>query len=118
MNHMRLIGIAGVASLLGCSAAALAHHGWSGYEQELQKISGTIEQPSYLNPHGSVRLKTADKTWVVVLAPPTRMEARGLTREMLRAGATATAEGYRHRDDASEMRAERITIDGKTIELR
>ena len=110
--------IAGLTGLLVISTAALAHHGWSGYEQDLQKVSGTIEQPSYTNPHGSVRLKTADKTWVVVLAPPTRMEARGLTREMLQAGATVTAEGYQHRTDTAEMRAERITIDGKTIELR
>jgi hypothetical protein len=110
--------IAGLAGLLAVTTAALAHHGWSGYAQELQKVSGTIEQPSYMNPHGSVRLKTADKTWVVVLAPPTRMEARGLSREMLKAGATATAEGYQHSTDANEMRAERITLDGKTIELR
>jgi len=110
--------IAGLAGLLALSTAALAHHGWSGYEQDLQKVSGTIEQPSYENPHGSVRLKTADKTWVVVLAPPTRMEARGLTREMLKAGTTATAEGYQHRTDTGEMRAERIIIGGKTIELR
>jgi hypothetical protein len=110
--------IAGLAGLMAVSTAALAHHGWSGYDQELQKISGTIEQPSYQNPHGSVRLKTADKTWVVVLAPPGRMEARGLSRDMLKAGATATAEGYQHKTDADEMRAERITIDGKTIELR
>jgi hypothetical protein len=115
MNRMRNIGI---AALLTASATAFAHHGWSGYEQEIQKVSGTIEQPSYMNPHGSVRLKTADKTWTVVLAPPTRMEARGLTREMLRAGATATAEGYQNRQDTGEMRAERITIDGKTVELR
>jgi hypothetical protein len=110
--------IAGLAGLLVISTAALAHHGWSGYEQELQKITGTIEQPTYQNPHGSVRLKTADKTWVVVLAPPGRMETRGLTREMLKAGATATAEGYQHSTDTGEMRAERITIDGKTVELR
>jgi hypothetical protein len=118
MNRMRNIGIASVAALLAASATAFAHHGWTGYEQDIQKISGTIEQPSYMNPHGSVRLKTADKTWTVVLAPPTRMEARGLTREMLRAGATATAEGYQHKTDTGEMRAERITIDGKTVELR
>jgi hypothetical protein len=110
--------IAGLATLLALSTAALAHHGWSGYEQDLQKISGTVEQPSYVNPHGSVRLKTPEKTWVVVLAPPARMEARGLTREMLTAGAPITAEGYQHQNDKTEMRAERVTIDGKTIELR
>jgi hypothetical protein len=33
-------------------AAALAHHDWSGYETEIQKLSGVIEQSSYSNPHG------------------------------------------------------------------
>ena len=33
--------------------------------------------------HGSIRLQTPDKTWIVVLAPPSRMENRGLRRDML-----------------------------------
>jgi hypothetical protein len=36
----------------------------------------------------------------------------------LKAGTTATVVGYPHREKADEMRAERITIDGKTVELR
>jgi hypothetical protein len=65
-----------------------------------------------------VRLETPGKTWLVVLAPPSRMESRGLPHTMLQPGATATVEGYPHRTDAEEMRAERITMDGKTVELR
>ena len=95
-----------------------AHHGWSGYTEELLKLSGTIEASSYANPHGSATLKTQDKTWTVVLAPPARMQSRGLTREMLKSGVEAKVEGYAHRTDGSELRAERITIDGKTVELR
>lgn len=105
-----------------CSVAlvgtALAHHGWTGYAEEIQKLSGTIEQSSYGNPHGSIQLKTADKTWEVVLAPPSRMTTRGLTEEMLKAGTSATVEGYQSKTDEKEMRAERITIAGKTVELR
>ena len=105
-----------------CSIAlvgtALAHHGWTGYTEEIQKLSGTIEQSSYSNPHGSIQLKTADKTWEVVLAPPSRMTSRGLTEEMLKAGTSATVEGYQSKTDEKEMRAERITVAGKTVELR
>jgi type IV secretory pathway protease TraF len=54
----------------------------------------------------------------VVLAPPSRMESRGLARGALRPGVKAQVEGYAARDDPVEMRAERITIDGKTTELR
>jgi hypothetical protein len=97
---------------------ALAHHGWSGYESEIQRLTGTIEQSSYANPHGSIHLKTADQTWEVVLAPPLRMTNRGLTEDMLKVGTTATVEGYRSTSDEKEMRAERISVAGKTVELR
>jgi hypothetical protein len=46
------------------------------------------------------------------------MERRGLAAAMLKAGTQATVVGYPNRTDADELRAERITIDGKTIELR
>lgn len=105
-----------------CSVAlvgtALAHHGWTGYSEELQKLSGVIEQANYGNPHGSIQLKTAEKSWEVILAPPSRMTSRGLTQDMLKVGATATAEGYQSTSDEKEVRAERITVSGKTVELR
>jgi len=119
MNRMQQLVIGAGAALLGAlPSAVLAHHGWSGYETQIRKMSGVIEQSSYSNPHGSIRLKTADKTWVVVLAPPSRMSNRGLTEDMLKVGKTVSVEGYAHKTDADEMRAERISVDGKTIELR
>ena len=107
-----------LAALVGTISVAMAHHGWSGYDEKLIKLTGTLEQPSYSNPHGSIRLKTPEKTWVVVLAPPSRMENRGLSKDMLKAGAQASVEGYAHLEKKEEMRAERITLDGKTVELR
>lgn len=119
MNRMQQRAVrAGAALCLAASAAAMAHHGWSGYESEIRKVSGVIEQSSYANPHGSIRLKAAEKTWVVVLAPPSRMSTRGLTEEMLKTGTQVSVDGYQHLQDKTEMRAERISVDGKTIELR
>jgi hypothetical protein len=46
------------------------------------------------------------------------MTTRGLTEEMLKTGTSATVVGYPHRKIADEMRAERITIGEKTVELR
>ena len=46
------------------------------------------------------------------------MENRGLPREMLKPGTKATVMAYPKRDDPMEVRAERITIEGKTTELR
>ena len=55
---------------------------------------------------------------LVVLAPPSRMTNRGLPASKLRAGGTATVVGYPHRSTEDELRAERIIIDGATVELR
>lgn len=111
--------IVATSMLTLAAATAFAHHGWDGYDDKnLVKIAGQIESAGYENPHGTASLKTDAKTWQVVLAPPSRMTSRGLTKEMLANGTTATIEGYPHRSNENEIRAERITIDGKTVELR
>jgi hypothetical protein len=118
MSHgLRLMAAVG-GLLVGASAAA-AHHGWSGYDSTRElTLTGTITESGYEHPHGGVKLQTPGKTWNVVLAPPSRMENRGLSRAMLAAGTRATVVGYPNRTDPDEMRAERITIAGKTTELR
>ncbi len=55
---------------------------------------------------------------LVVLAPPSRMESRGLAKAMLAPGQSATVHGFPHRSHGAELRAERITVAGKTVELR
>ena len=105
-----------VSALAG---TALAHHGWSEYDssQEL-KLTGKIIESGYEHPHGHVRLETPGKTWLCVLAPPTRMDSRGLPKDALNVGNTVTVVGYPNRNKPAEMRAERIIFQGKTIELR
>ena len=46
------------------------------------------------------------------------MERRGLPKETLKVGAVAMVVGYPNKHDPGELRAERITIDGRTVELR
>lgn len=100
-------------------AALVAHHGWSSYHEDKPlTIEGTITTATYGNPHGAAKVEADGKTWDVVLAPPSRMQQRGLTQAMLKQGTKAKVLGYQHKQHASEMRAERITIDGKTVELR
>jgi hypothetical protein len=116
---MNLLRTTLVTVSLAVSVAAFAHHGWSEYDQKTAlKLTGTIEEAGYEHPHGHVKLKTPDKTWNAVLAPPSRMDSRGLSKDMLKAGGTATVEGYPSRVHPDEMRAERITVGGKTVELR
>jgi hypothetical protein len=96
-----------------------AHHGWSGYDiGKTLNLSGVIRESGYEHPHGQLRLEVPGKTRLVVLAPPSRMERRGLTAEMLKVGTRATVVGYPHRDHGEEMRAERITVNETTVELR
>lgn len=118
MPHRRAIVVA-IGALVAIPLGALAHHGWSEYDAtQTLKLTGTIEESGYIYPHGQIRLKTPAKTWIAVLAPPSRMENRGLTKDMMKVGVTATVEGYPNRSKPEEMRAERITIAGKTVELR
>jgi len=108
-----------IAAILAVPAVALAHHGWSEYDSsKLLKLSGKIVESGYEHPHGHIRMEAQGKTWTVVLAPPSRMEFRGLTKAMLQPGAAASVEGYANRGKPDELRAERITIQGKTVELR
>ena len=98
---------------------AAAHHGWSSYDSTKElTLTGTIKESGYEHPHGHVRLEVPGKVWLVVLAPPSRMTNRGLPASKLRIGATATVVGYPHKSTDDEMRAERITIEGATVELR
>jgi hypothetical protein len=119
MTSRRLVLALTAALIAGVPTSLLAHHGWSGYDSgKPLTLTGTIREAGYEHPHGFVRLETGEKTWVVVLAPPSRMENRGLPAATLKTGVTATVMGYPSRTDPGEMRAEWIAIDGKTIQLR
>ena len=108
-----------MAIAIAVPLAASAHHGWSEYDSsKTLKLTGKIAESGYEHPHGHVRLEVPGKTWSVVLAPPSRMERRGLEKGALKPGATVTVEGYANRDKPEELRAERISVNGKTVELR
>ena len=112
----------GLMAILVTAGSVFAHHGWSHYDaSKTLDFTGVIRESSYSQPHGEIKLQVDGgngKTWLVVLAPPSRMSNRGLTKEMLKVGKTARVVGYPHKEKADEMRAEHITIDGKTTQLR
>ena len=98
---------------------AAAHHGWSEYDSTKPlTFTGKILESGYEHPHGHIKLQTTGKTWRVILAPPSRMENRGLPAAEIAKGKTVTVVGYANREKPEEMRAERITAGGKTVELR
>jgi Family of unknown function (DUF6152) len=98
---------------------AYAHHGWGGYDaSRLVTLTGTVEEFAYQNPHASARVEADGKSWLVVLAPPFRMQSRGLPQDAIKPGDAITLEGYVSRSDPQELRAERIHAAGKVVELR
>ena len=118
-KNLALQRLAAALALLAIPSLALAHHGWSEYDaSQALTLTGQVGEAGYEHPHGYVKLVTPGKTWTAVLAPPSRMDNRGLTRELLKVGAEATVEGYPNKSKPDEMRAERITVGGKTVELR
>ena len=101
------------------AGTALAHHGWGDYDaSKMFTIEAPIETVNPGNPHAVVTVKHGGKTWLAVLAPPSRMSTRGLPADTLKPGIVVKLEGYPKRTGEPEMRAERITAGGKTIELR
>jgi hypothetical protein len=101
MNPLQLLAVA----LIALPLTVFAHHGWSEYDAtQTLKLTGTIERSTYEHPHGSVTLKTPTKTWIVVLAPPSRMDMRGLARDLLKVGATASV-GYELKQPEDARRA-------------
>jgi hypothetical protein len=104
---------------LVASAPALAHHGWGSYDAaKVFTITAPVEHLDWSNPHAHLRLRHQGEMWEATLAPLSRMQLRGLSEEMLKPGATVSVEGYPSTRTAREMRAERITVAGKTVELR
>jgi hypothetical protein len=115
----KLFAAAAVALPLLAAAPALGHHGWSTYDAgTVVVIEAPIIEVRYQSPHGELEIEQDGKRWHVILAPPSRMQRRGLPEEDLTVGKSVKVEGYPSRVHEGEMRAERITVDGRTIELR
>jgi len=108
-----------LSGALATGGIAFAHHGWGSYDATRKlSITGSIQKVDWQNPHVTVMVAHQNKNWEAILAPPFRMSARGLDPEMIKRGLPVTLEGYPSTQHDAEMRAERITVSGKTYELR
>lgn len=114
------VSVVSVAVVIAAGASRVtAHHGWSEYDnKQTLNLTGEIQAVGYDNPHATIQLQTADEKWQVVLAPPSRLQSRGLPPDKLQVGETVSIVGYPHRSEDNELRAERIVIDENTVELR
>lgn len=119
MRAMRMAVVAAALAGAGMLAApALAHHGWGSYETTAQTVEGTVAKVAWASPHVTIWMDRGGTLTEIVLAPISRMEARGLKQDMLTEGTTVSLDAYPHKEGKAEMRAERIRVGGQSVELR
>lgn len=112
-----VVGLLAIAALAVPPAAA--HHGWGSYDATtVLTIEAPIVEASYQYPHTAIFLDHEGQRWEIVLAPPSRMDRRGIPDGELAPGLVVKVEGYPSTAHEHEMRAERITLNGRTVELR
>jgi len=97
-----------------------ANHDWNAYERtKPQKFSGVIKTARFnRDSYGVATMEADSKTLTVILAPPVRMDFRGLTEEMLKPGVAVTIEGFVSKRTATEVRAEILTVGKRSFDLR
>jgi len=111
--------VTSLAAFALLTGAAFAHHGWGSYDAAKPvTVAGPIVTSKFENPHATITVKASDKVWTVTLAPTSRMSSRGATEKVIAVGNNISAYGYPSTVEKDEMRAERITVDGKTYEMR
>jgi hypothetical protein len=114
---MRTITCFAVLALL--TGAAFGHHGWGSYEASRPiTVTGPILSSKFENPHATITVRGNDQVWTVTLAPTSRMSSRGATANVIAVGNNISAYGYPSSAQKDEIRAERITVNGKTYEMR
>ena len=116
------IAVAALAALALAGAAnaipAWAHHGWESYDaSKQQKVTGTITELKWEQPHAILWIDVKGARQEVWLSPLQRMVDRGLQKEALSAGKTVTVEVQPHSKNANEWKALAITVDGKDVNL-
>ncbi len=94
---MRVIeGFAGGAVVLGCMcASASAHHSFAMFDQDREiRISGTIREFQWVNPHTWVQIMVPQEggatEWSIEGRSPNVLSRRGWNRNTLRAGDDVT----------------------------
>ena len=100
------------------SQVVSAHHGWGWATDEEFEISGKIVEVRLGNPNGEVTIDAKGEQWMVEVGQPWRNQKAGLTDDMFSIGRTITVHGHRSaKRDERLVKAERVTIDGKSYNL-
>lgn len=105
--------------VLALTSVAVAQRGWESYDASRPVVvEGSVLVSTFEDPQATISVKGADKIWTVTLAPVSQMIERGVKAEVIAVGKKVSAYGYPSKIEMNEMRAERISVDGKTYALR
>lgn len=101
---------------LGAGTAAVAHHSFAVFFDEAKtvKVTGTVTEFQFRNPHGLITVDTGGKegeagSWRAETNSPSILERRGWTKSSLKAGDRITIEGWPARDGSNYMRMRKVT---------
>ena len=117
-SRARLALAALPVAALALPATLAAHHGWSWTETEESRLSGTIEEISFGNPHMHIKLRAENGTWEVDLSPPIQAQRSGFGPEVAKVGDRVVLTGHRAADASVRgFKAETVTVNGKTYDV-
>jgi hypothetical protein len=118
MIRYRALMAAAALPALALPAAAIAHHGWNWTAAEESRLTGTIEEISFGNPHMHIKLRAENGTWEVDLSPPIQAQRSGFGPEAAKVGDRVVLTGHRAADaSARSFKAETVTVGGKTYDV-
>lgn len=107
-----------LAGLLGCAAAAKAHHSFAVHfvADEIVTVSGVVTEFRFRNPHGLLFFTVrgddgSEQVWRAETNSPNVLRRRGWSESSLKPGDRVKVEGYPARDDTAHMRIYRVTFE-------
>jgi len=112
-----LVLLLGASVLFGASARQ-ANSDWEAYDTaEKLTIEAPLKQIRYRRAQTEVRVDYQGREWRVILGASSLLLSRGVIRNDLRPGRSVTLVGSPRKDGSAEMRADRLILDGRTLEL-
>jgi hypothetical protein len=109
--------------IVSAASAALAHHSFAAeYDSSKPvKVTGVLTKVEWMNPHIWFYLDVKDEAgkvtnWGFSAAPPGVLQRRGISKDVLKLGATIRVEGFQARDGSNNASGGTVTFtDGRRV---